>query len=166
MENFLNLLKDYEIYILIGFILITLILLFLVIILMRAVKNVESRYRKLMRGVNSKNLEELVIGYLDNVDKVKIDTEYIKEIYKDLDKRVKGCIQKTSMIRYRAFEDVGSDLSYSIALLDYNNDGVIVTGIYSRNDSTTYAKPIDKGMSRYDLSDEEQQVLKDAMSKK
>lgn len=72
---------------------------------------------------------------------------------------------KVSIVRYRAFEDVGSDLSYSIALLDNNNNGVILTGIYGRNESTTYAKPIDKGLSRYELSDEEKYVLKDAMNK-
>ncbi|MEF2834449.1 MAG: DUF4446 family protein, partial [Clostridia bacterium] len=38
-------------------------------------------------------------------------------------------------------------------------------GIYSRQDSTTYAKPIDKGISRYELSEEELHVLNEAMSK-
>ena len=70
---------------------------------------------------------------------------------------MKKCVQKVSIIRYKAFEDVGSDLSFSIALLDENNDGIILTGIYGRNESTTYAKPIDKGISRYDLSEEEKQ---------
>jgi hypothetical protein len=54
---------------------------------------------------------------------------------------------------------VGSDLSFSIALLDGNQNGVIITSIYGRNESTTYAKPIDKGISRYDLSEEEKKVL-------
>ena len=49
--------------------------------------------------------------------------------------------------------------------LDGNNDGVILTGIYGRNESTTYAKPIDKGISRYDLSEEENTVLKEAINK-
>ena len=119
-----------------------------------------------MRGANSKNLEELIISYLDKIDDVKKQSDFMKESYDDIDKRIKGCLQKTSMIRYRAFENVGSDLSYSIALLNYENDGVILTSIYGRNESTTYAKPIDKGISRYDLSGEEEQVLKDAMSKK
>jgi hypothetical protein len=68
-------------------------------------------------------------------------------------------------LRYRAFENVGSDLSFSISLLDNNNDGFIITGIYGRNDSTTYAKPIDKGLSRYDLSEEEKEVLEKAINK-
>ncbi|MDU4472647.1 MAG: DUF4446 family protein [Clostridium perfringens] len=60
---------------------------------------------------------------------------------------------------------VGSDLSFSVALLDGENNGVILTGIYGRDYSTTYAKPIDKGISRYDLSEEELHVLNAAMNK-
>jgi hypothetical protein len=118
-----------------------------------------------MRGVNNKNLEELVVGYLDKVDEVKEDSEKLKAGYNQLSNKVKECVQKTAIIRYRAFEDVGSDLSFSIALLNGSDNGIILSGIYGRSESTTYAKPIDKGISRYDLSEEEQQVLKEAMNK-
>ena len=57
-------------------------------------------------------------------------------------------------------------MSFSIAILDSYNDGVIITGIYSRQDSITYAKPVDKGISRYELSEEETYVLNDAINKK
>jgi len=133
-------------------------------VLLKATSNVEKKYRKFMRGVNNKNLEELVTNYLDKVDEVKKQSDFMKEKYEDIDKRTKGCLQKLSMIRYRAFDNVGSDLSYSIALLNHDNDGVVLTSIYGRNESTTYAKPIDKGISRYELSEEEEQVLKDSVN--
>jgi len=47
---------------------------------------------------------------------------------------------KVGVVRYNAFDDVGSDLSFSIALLDDNDNGVVISGIYSRESSTTYAK--------------------------
>lgn len=118
-----------------------------------------------MRGVNNKNLEEIVLGYLDKIDEVKEDSKKLLESYNELDRRLKGCVQKTAIIRYRAFEDVGSDLSFSIALLNDFDNGLIISGLYGRHESTTYAKPIDKGISRYDLSEEEQQVLNEAMNK-
>ncbi|NFP58915.1 DUF4446 family protein, partial [Clostridium botulinum] len=90
--------------------------------------------------------------------------EYVKEKYSTIEKRVKALIQKVAIVRYRAFDDVGSDLSYSIAFLDNDNSGVILTSIFGRNESTTYAKPIDKGISRYDLSDEEKQVLENCIN--
>ena len=67
-------------------------------------------------------------------------------------------VQKCNIIRYNAFNDTGSDLSYSIAMLDNFNDGLIITSIYGRNESTNYAKPI-VGVSSYPLSVEEELVL-------
>ena len=166
METILKMLNNFQSYIVIGLVAAVIILFILCIILLKAVNGVEKKYRKFMRGVNSKNLEDLIVKYLDNIDEVKNDTENMKELCNRMDERYKSCLQKTSILRYKAFEDVGSDLSFSIALLDYNNDGVILTGIYGRNESTTYAKPIDKGISRYDLSQEEEEVLKSAISKK
>ena len=166
MENILKMLNEFQSYVVIGLIAAVIILFILCLILLKAINDVEKKYRKFMRGVNSKNLEELIIKYLDNIDEVKNDTENMKEFCNNMDGKLKSCLQKISILRYKAFEDVGSDLSFSIALLDYNNDGVILTGIYGRNESTTYAKPIDKGISRYDLSEEEEEVLKSAMNKK
>ena len=126
----------------------------------------ENRYRKLMRGVNNKNLEEMVLSYLDRIDEVKEENQHMRQMYDVVNSKMKTCVQKTSMVRYKAFADVGSDLSFSIALLDGNDNGAVLTSIYGRNESTTYAKPIDKGMSRYDLSEEEKKVLEEAIGSK
>lgn len=164
MENLFGMVKDFSPYIIVGLAATTLILLILVIVLFRSLGKVENRYRKLMRGTTTKNLEETVVAYLDKVDEAKGMIENCNGRMDEVDNRIKQCIQKIAVIRYKAFEDVGSDLSFSIALLDDNNNGVVVTGIFGRNESTTYAKPIDKGISRYDLSEEEQQSLNDAMN--
>lgn len=118
-----------------------------------------------MRGANSKNLEELILSQLDNIEKANENAlNAINECTK-LELKMKECVQKVAIMRYKAFEDVGSDLSFSIAILDDNNDGIMLTGIYGRQESTTYAKPIDKGISRYDLSEEEIIVLNEAVKK-
>lgn len=166
MQDLIKTFNGIEIYIVIALIVLIIFLFILIIVLFNSLNKLENRYRKFMRGANNKNVEELILSYLDKVDAAKTNTEYLKEKYKTLEDKVEGCIQKVSLTRYRAFEDVGSDLSFSIAFLDNNNDGVIITGIFGRNESTTYAKPIDKGLSRYDLSDEEMHVLQDAISKK
>lgn len=165
MEDLFKFIGNLEPYIIIGLTVLVIILFILIIILFSSLNRIEKRYRKFMRGVNNKNLEELIVGYLEKVDDATKISEEIKELYEGMDGRVKECVQKVSVVRYKAFEDVGSDLSFSIALLNNNNDGVILTGIYGRNESTTYAKPVDKGISRYDLSEEEIQVLNDAINK-
>ncbi|MCI1945857.1 DUF4446 family protein [Clostridium luticellarii] len=166
MQNIINLINEFQLYIVIGLVVLIIILIIMNTIIFKSLNRLEKRYRKLMRGTNNKNLEELIMKYLDNIDNVKKQSEDIKKLYDNLNSRVKYCIQKISIIRYRAFEDVGSDLSFSIALLDENNDGVIITGIYGRDESTTYAKPVDSGMSRYELSQEEKQVLVECMNKR
>jgi len=124
----------------------------------------KDRYRKIMRGTNNRNLEELLVSSLDKIDDMYRTTEQIKVICDETSNAVTSCIQKVAIQRYKAFKDIGSDLSYSIAMLDGLNNGVIITSIYCRNESITYAKPIDNGISRYDLSEEEESVLHQAVN--
>ena len=67
------------------------------------------------------------------------------------------------IVRYSAFQDTGSDLSFSLALLDEKNNGIVMNGIYSREMSNIYAKPVEAGKSSYTLSEEEQQAIEKAM---
>ncbi|QDY23073.1 hypothetical protein CGQ39_19760 [Clostridium botulinum] len=164
MTNIIEFINVNSAFIIIGLTAIMILLFIILIITMISLKKLKEKYKKFMRGSNNKNIEELINNYLDKVDKAKEETEYVKEIYSTIDRRVKACIQKVAIVRYRAFDDVGSDLSYSIAFLDNDNSGVILTSIFGRNESTTYAKPIDKGISRYDLSDEEKQVLENCIN--
>ncbi|MDR3120216.1 MAG: DUF4446 family protein [Clostridiales bacterium] len=70
-----------------------------------------------------------------------------------------NCIQKVAIVRYNAFHNVGSDLSFSVALLDSEDDGVVLSGIYGRDASTTYAKPVRAGASSYVLTEEEENAI-------
>ena len=142
------------------------LLFIMVIVAFRSLSRVEKRFKKMMRGMNNNNLEEVVLGYLDKVDEANKNSLEAIKLGELLERKLKKSVQKVAVIRYKAFEDVGSDLSFSIALLDDNNDGVVLTGIYGRNESTAYAKPIDKGISRYDLSEEEITALNKAINNK
>ncbi|CUO80828.1 DUF4446 family protein [Clostridium sp. NSJ-49] len=165
MSNILNIINEYSGLIVIGLAIITLLLLITTIVLLLSVNKVEKKYRKMMRGTNSRNLEEVINSNLDNIDVALNNSKESLERCEKIAEDLKSCVNKVAIMRYKAFEDVGSDLSFSIAILDSYNDGVIITGIYSRHDSTTYAKPIDKGISRYDLSEEELHVLNEAINK-
>ena len=72
-------------------------------------------------------------------------------------------IKKVGIVRYNAFKDTGSDLSFALALLNDNNDGVVLNGIYSREMSNIYAKPIKGGKSTYTISDKEQEAINKAI---
>ncbi|GKX68449.1 DUF4446 family protein [Inconstantimicrobium mannanitabidum] len=164
MDQIISTITTYSPYIIIGLSIIVTLLLIIVLIQFSTLNRLDSRYRKMMRGTKNKNLEDLVNSYLDKVDESNSNSKIALDEIANLKNKTQNCIQKVSVIRYKAFEDVGSDLSFSIALLDEKNDGLILTGIYARNESITYAKPIDKGISRYDLSEEEVTVLNEAIN--
>ena len=166
MENLINIINENTPYILIALLIIVLLLFIVVIILMSSNSKLEKRYRRMMRGVNAKNLEEVITSKLEDVERAISKSEEAINECKVVKEELKGCVNKIAIMRYKAFPDVGSDLSFSIAILDSYNDGVIITGIYTRQDSTTYAKPVDKGISRYELSEEEAHVLNEAINKK
>jgi len=165
LDILINTINELIPYLIVGMIIIIILLFIMVIVLFKAVGRVEIKYKRLMKGTSNKNLEEILLERLDSVDEAKeVSEKALKECEK-LEIKLKDCIQKVAIMRYKAFENVGSDLSFSIAMLDDNNDGIILTGIYGRQESTTYAKPIDKGISRYDLSEEELYVLNEASNK-
>ena len=165
MNTLLNTINQFMPYLFGAMVAIIILLFIMVIVLFKSVGRVEDRYRKLMRGTNNKNLEEMLLERIDSIEDVHKVSEQALDECKRLEEKMQECIQKVAIMRYKAFEDVGSYLSFSIALLDDKNDGVILTGIYGRQESTTYAKPVDKGISRYDLSEEELYVLNEAINK-
>jgi len=166
MESVFAIISTYLPFILAAMALIIIILFIMVVVSLSSISKLEKKFRKLSRGIENKNMEEIINGYLDKVDEVAKEGNEIKSMYDSMDQKLRGCLQKVSVVRYSAFEDVGSDLSFSVAALDERDNGFVLTGLFGRNESTTYAKPIDRGISRYDLSAEEKQVLKQAKEKK
>ncbi len=63
------------------------------------------------------------------------------------------------LVRYNAFNDIGGDQSFSIALTDENGAGIIISGLQGREDLHLYAKPLQAWRSTYTLSAEEQRAL-------
>ena len=76
---------------------------------------------------------------------------------------MKAAIQRVGLVRYDAFEDVGGRLSFSCAMLNDEGDGVVVTSINGRQDTRVYAKPVYRGESMHNLSEEEAAAIREAM---
>lgn len=164
MNTIFENLSAFQPYIIAGMAIIIFILFIMLIISFKAIGKLEKKFRKFTRGVDNKNIEQVIETYFDKIDESKDKVDVLAENCKVLNEKLKNCVQKTAMKRYKAFENVGSDLSFSIALLNEYNSGMIITGIYGREDSVVYAKPIDRGISRYDLSEEEEEVLNSAIN--
>lgn len=124
----------------------------------------KNKYNKFMKKIgNGKNIEEDLENYMYRVERVERQNAEIISYCKNLDDEVAKCIQKVGMVRYSAFKDTGSDLSFAVAMLDEKNDGVVFNGIYSREMSNIYAKPVKNGVSEYTLSEEEKEAIRRAI---
>ena len=125
----------------------------------------KKRYRKMMNGVDGDNLERLLMGHIDEVRHVVEENQRLDTENRRMDELLNMAVTRVGMVRFRAFEDMGSDLSYAVALLDAHNNGVVLSSIFGREDSRSYAKPIEDGKSSYPMTQEEEQALKEAMAK-
>lgn len=165
MENLLELLKT-EDYLIISCML-NVILIIVTIFNVVMLTKINKKYLKFMKKLgNGSNLDEMLKSYLKDVKEIKKDNSEIKAYYTKLDKDISSCIQKVGLVRYNAFRDVGSDLSFAIALLDGNDTGVVLNGLYGSDSSNIYAKPIKGGISAYQLSEEEKYALEIAEQNK
>ena len=91
--------------------------------------------------------------------------ERIEKLSRKLDElELKGRkhIQKIGVVRFNPFKDVGGNQSFSVAILDEDDNGVVVTGLYSREGNRIYAKPIKNGNSSFQLSEEELRAIEES----
>ena len=154
--------SDTFLLILIGVVLITFVLYISTVIKLSKLRKSYAGFMKKLG--NGEQLDEIMKQYIRNVEEVKAKNEEIISYCKRLDDHIGKCTQKIGVVRYNAFKDTGSDLSFTLAMLNEYNDGVVLNGIYARDMSNIYAKPIENGKSKYVLSDEEKEAIDKAIN--
>ena len=140
-----------------------LVLFFLFWLTARRVALLNKRLDRFMKGSSGDNIEEMVAEYKQRIEGLESLGGALNGRVKALETIQRGCIQKTGLVRYNAFCDTGCDLSFSLALLDSDGSGVVLSSLYGRNESIMYAKPLVNGKSRYALSAEEQEAVNRAL---
>ncbi|MEZ8220983.1 Protein of unknown function (DUF4446) [Candidatus Fervidibacteria bacterium JGI MDM2 JNZ-1-D12] len=78
---------------------------------------------------------------------------------------LQGCLQRVGLVRFDAFDDIAGQQSFSVALLDNEGNGVVITSLFGRTESRCYAKPVIQGNSPHRLSEEEMAAIRQAMEK-
>ncbi|MCR5177131.1 MAG: DUF4446 family protein [Anaerovibrio sp.] len=150
-------------YVVTVLVIMMIIMYVLMINLFYNINYMKKRYKKMMTGVDGANLERMIIGCIDDAAEVGKENQQIKKDIEDIKALLQQAITKVAVVRFRAFEDMGSDLSYAVAMLDSDNNGVIMSSIFGREDSRSYVKPVTEGKSSYPLTDEESDALRQAM---
>ncbi len=120
------------------------------------------KFFKKTKKQEPENIKE-VLEYLKRLEKSHAEiTRELAELKEDNKKN----LQKIGIVRFNPFKETGGDQSFSIALLDADNDGFVITSHYSREANRVYAKPIEKGVSKYQLSTEEKEAINKAINAK
>ena len=109
------------------------------------------------------NIYELLVSSINHSKKVEAHSAQIEKELARIGDIIKNSFQKTAIVRYNPFKDTGGNQSFSLAILDLDNNGFIITSMHSRESSRVYAKPVTKGRSTHNLSAEEIEVFSEAI---
>lgn len=159
LNNLLELMETYYVIIIVINTVLILILFILLLSVKINFKKFKLRYKKIMDETKEKSVEKMLCDVFNFTNETSLKNKELQYKLNKIEKNLQHCIQKVGVVRYNAFDGVGSELSFAIALLDDNDDGVVINGIYARESSTTYAKLIKGGNSKHVLSAEEIQAI-------
>lgn len=152
-------------YVTIALSVVSIILAVILIIVLCKLKTLKRRVDSLTRGKDTESLEDIIISYLERVESLEEGEEITRAALNAIKDNLKITYQKTGLVKYDAFREMSGALSYSLALLDKENNGILISSMYSREGCYTYAKEIIKGESKINLSEEEAEALKQAVAK-
>jgi hypothetical protein len=93
---------------------------------------------------------------------LKLESEKTRKELQKMREISKNCLYKFSVIRYNPFSNIGGDQSFSIAILNGEDDGLVITSLLTSEGTRVYTKPIKKGASEYELSGEEKKAIEQA----
>jgi hypothetical protein len=122
-------------------------------------------YREIVREPKgATSLHDLLAGNADAVERASERMTEMESMHATIDHRTRRSLQHIGMVRFNPFEDTGSDQSFAIALLDDQRDGIVLSGLHGRANTRIFAKPVEAGSSSNQLSDEESEAIRIALS--
>ncbi len=153
-------------YLLIGMAVIIIILLIVLVMLIVQIKKVgklEKRLDKFVTGKDGSSLEEEIVSLFEDNKFLKDSTEKNKKDIRILYKNMESAYQKMGLVKYDAFNQMGGQLSFCLAMLDENNNGFIINSVHSTEGCYVYTKEIKQGQSDISLGKEEEEAMAIAM---
>ncbi|MDE5587931.1 MAG: DUF4446 family protein [Acetatifactor sp.] len=153
-------------YLFVAVIILMVIMLAVIILLIVQIKKVNGLKRRLdkfLLGKDGMSLEQEIIGLCEDNRFLKNSTEKNKKDIRSLYKQIETAYQKMGLVKYDAFNQMGGQLSFSLALLDENDNGFILNSVHSAEGCYSYTKEIKNGVSAISLGTEESEALAIAM---
>ena len=144
------------------FVLIIVLIVLLTIFIIREVK-LQKKYNIFMKGSSAESLEDAIAKLFEDNNKIKkvvnANRGDIRQIYRVLTRT----FQKIGIVKYDAYQQMGGLLSFSLAMLDEENNGFILNSVHTSDGCYTYTKEIHEGKCELELGNEERLALGKAM---
>jgi hypothetical protein len=141
---------------------LTVALLVMSLCLAHKVRKLGRKALGVVDGETGRLLRDELAECTRDLSTVSGDLANVQQQQTDLKAQQRFCVQRVGMVRFNAFEDVGGEQSFALALLDENHTGVVLSSLLSRSDCRMYAKPVTSGASEHNLSQEEQDAVRKA----
>ena len=145
---------------------LTVLLLTTTIILMVKVISLTKKYKLFMKGSDGLSMESAILSRFREIDILKEESKYTSEKLNIACETLITAYHKIGIVKYDAFKEMGGKLSFSLCLLDDENNGFILTSMHTREGCYTYVKEIIKGESFVVLATEERRALEEAKNRR
>lgn len=122
----------------------------------------ENRLKRFFLGKKAKDLEDTIEILENEIKRLSENQNRTNEELLNINTKLRKSIRGLETVRFNPFSDQGSNQSFSVSFLNEDDDGVVISSLYSRERTSIFAKPIKKGKSEYELTDEEKHVLEKA----
>ena len=150
-------------YIFLIMMILIIVLLILVILLFVKASKLKKRLDQLTVGNDGRSLEQNIMNLFEDNKMLKANADKNKRDMRILTKKLEAAYQKMGLVKYDAFNQMGGQLSFSLCLLDDNNNGFIINSVHSTEGCYSYTKEIKAGESAIDLGEEEAEALSIAL---
>lgn len=152
-------------YVVIGMAAVLFVALILLIVFIVKYTKLQKNYKKFMMTSDGNSIEKELQLKFNKVNTISSKVRVIEERLEGIDETLVKTYQKMGIVKYDAFKEMGGKLSFSLALLNQDNTGILISSMHSREGCYTYTKEIIKGESFVLLADEEREALNQAMQK-
>ena len=146
---------------------VILLMLGLIINLYSELSNIKTRYKRMMGGSEGTSIEQMLSAHTAEVNEAVRKYKSLQGQVDVLEDLVRSSLARVAVIHFDAFEKTGQGLSWCVAILDRNNNGVVFSSICGNETERSYVKPIADGRAtaNYKLTKEEEKALRQAMSR-
>jgi len=154
MQNFIH--QDQFLYLII--VLFAVLIVFNIFLFLKSRKT-NLKLKIFFGGKKAQDLEGVLFEEIKKLKQAELEVEGLKKEAAILKKLTDQSIKKVGVIRFNPFKSSGGDQSFSIAILDSADNGLVISGLYTQDGTRVYCKPVKEGQSEYPLSKEEERAL-------